>query len=339
MDSSPVLRSALLALVVPFLSLQAAEEPTSEDFALRVLPAVIELPATPNEPAAVDLEVKLSSAVDAVQGWSYGVLLENSGLTTFFIENAWEHPDLSGIAGDAYTGGALESGRPSFNAINYFSPGDIVNAAGYARAPNMAMNGGVVEHDARDGLPGEWIAVIQGCVIDFIQQVALPIVDDFGLLALTVQVQGEAPNSGKVVFTDTIGAPPVAVTIVWSGHSFDPGAKGEDLYIPPAIQAPASISFRSVAPPSFMRGDVNGDGAYHIADAIAMLAFLFGDGAAPDCLKSADANDDGTVDIGDPVHMLGYLFGGGPLPREPFHACGSDPTPDELSCETVPLCE
>ncbi len=60
-------------------------------------------------------------------------------------------------------------------------------------------------------------------------------------------------------------------------------------------------------------GEVNGDGAVNIADAIALLGYLFGGQAEPGCMKAADANDDGGVNIADAITMLGYLFGGQPM--------------------------
>ena len=213
-------RSCLVAFAVAFVPLQAAEEPTSDDFALRILPAAIELPAAPGEQTTLDLEVAVSSAVDGVQGWSYGIVLENDGLDTFFVENAREHADLAAVAGDAFTMGALEPGRPSFHIINYYAGEDFVNRAGSSQTPNEHFNDGIVEHDSLDGLPGEWTAVVQGCVLDLGAQITLPIVDDFGVLALKVRVQGEAPQSGRLTFTDTVGSPPVDVVIVWNGQGF-----------------------------------------------------------------------------------------------------------------------
>ena len=86
-------------------------------------------------------------------------------------------------------------------------------------------------------------------------------------------------------------------------------------------------------------GDANADGKRDIADAIKVLGYLFGGGATPlGCLDAADANDEGKVDIADAIKILGYLFASaGPL-AEPFAACGADPTPDTLTCESFPAC-
>ncbi len=57
-------------------------------------------------------------------------------------------------------------------------------------------------------------------------------------------------------------------------------------------------------------GNVNGDAKADIADAIALLGYLFAQKVAPKCAKAADANDDNAVNIGDAIAILGYLFGG-----------------------------
>ena len=73
----------------------------------------------------------------------------------------------------------------------------------------------------------------------------------------------------------------------------------------------------------------------NVADAIAVLGFLFKDAEAPPCVSAADTNDDGVVNIADAIALLAYLFvrGTEPFP-EPFAVCGTDPTPDPISCTT-----
>lgn len=81
----------------------------------------------------------------------------------------------------------------------------------------------------------------------------------------------------------------------------------------------------------FRRSDVDGDGRYTVADALGVLRYLVG-GADMLCLKSADGNDDGVVDLSDALHITNHLFLRGPAPPLPGSTCGSDPTPDTLSC-------
>ncbi len=69
-----------------------------------------------------------------------------------------------------------------------------------------------------------------------------------------------------------------------------------------------------------------------------LLQHLFASGERPACMKSADTNDDAGIDLSDGIFLLNSLFaGGGALPA-PGGACGPDPTPHELSCESAPFC-
>jgi hypothetical protein len=92
-------------------------------------------------------------------------------------------------------------------------------------------------------------------------------------------------------------------------------------------------------PSHFVRGDADGNGELDISDSIFSLLHLFAGRAAPDCVKAADVNGDGIVDISDITYELRFLFLGGPAPESPFPACGPDPTSDELTCESFPVCE
>ncbi len=60
-------------------------------------------------------------------------------------------------------------------------------------------------------------------------------------------------------------------------------------------------------------GNVNGDGAVDIADAIALLSYLFAHREPPKCAKAADANDDDQLNIADAISILGYLFSQKPM--------------------------
>ena len=82
----------------------------------------------------------------------------------------------------------------------------------------------------------------------------------------------------------------------------------------------------------FRRGDVNGDVAKNLTDAVAVLNALFGAAEAFDCEDAADANDDGRINLADCVEILTSLFkGGGDLPL-PARLCGLDSTDDTLDC-------
>ena len=83
----------------------------------------------------------------------------------------------------------------------------------------------------------------------------------------------------------------------------------------------------------FVRGDANRDGGVNVADAIAVLGFLFIMGTPPlSCPDAGDANDSGGVDVADAIYLLTFLFSNGPVPPEPYPDPGPDPTPDPLVC-------
>ena len=72
--------------------------------------------------------------------------------------------------------------------------------------------------------------------------------------------------------------------------------------------------------------------------AVLILNYLFVGGDVLTCLDTADANDDSLIDISDAILELFSLFGGsGPLPQ-PFPACGTDPTADDLGCAAFSGC-
>ncbi|MBN1423944.1 dockerin type I repeat-containing protein [Candidatus Fermentibacteria bacterium] len=87
----------------------------------------------------------------------------------------------------------------------------------------------------------------------------------------------------------------------------------------------------------FKRGDANDDGTINLADAIALLTFLF-QGRPLTCLRACDCNGDGILNIADPICLLAYLFGNGEPPAEPFEECGHPDEPTDLTCEIFTNC-
>jgi len=82
-----------------------------------------------------------------------------------------------------------------------------------------------------------------------------------------------------------------------------------------------------------LTGDANCDNLCNIADAICILAYLFGQ---PEdackrqcCAASEDTNHDGKIDISDAVKLLGYLFSGGSM----VDAAGNPVTSTTNACK------
>ena len=88
---------------------------------------------------------------------------------------------------------------------------------------------------------------------------------------------------------------------------------------------------------AFVRGDVNADGSFNLADAVAVLGYLFLGETIP-CDAAADTNDDDAINLVDAVAALNALFASGQTPAQPFPVCGVDPTPGTLGCASFAGC-
>jgi hypothetical protein len=89
------------------------------------------------------------------------------------------------------------------------------------------------------------------------------------------------------------------------------------------------------APLGFQRGDVNGDFARDLSDALTILGYLYLGTDAPPCLAAADVDDNDRLELTDAVALLGYLYLGERPPAAPFPGFGDDPTPGQASCDRV----
>lgn len=78
--------------------------------------------------------------------------------------------------------------------------------------------------------------------------------------------------------------------------------------------------------PTFIRGDVTGDGVVDGADETMLQAYLFG-GTPMNCQLAADVNDDGMLGPTDIAALHSYVTSGSPIPPPPFPECGTDPSP------------
>lgn len=108
---------------------------------------------------------------------------------------------------------------------------------------------------------------------------------------------------------------------------------------PDECSTTGTVTVTSTAPAGlaelFIRGDVNGDSAHDVSDAVSLLAGLFSGGPV-DCPDAADVNDDGALDISDAVSILTTLFSPGSAGAS--SSCVSDDTVDTLSICDRPSC-
>lgn len=139
-----------------------------------------------------------------VQGWSLGVLVENTGAAAGYLRSAAAHADLLA----AGPGG----GPPAFNTMNFFEAADL--ALPVAGSPDGSAR------------VGQFAAVTQGVVLDMMQVVNLAApATGFGVLDLVVVLGGTGPGAIDIGLTDTAGSPPTKIVAVVGGGSIEPAEK------------------------------------------------------------------------------------------------------------------
>jgi len=82
---------------------------------------------------------------------------------------------------------------------------------------------------------------------------------------------------------------------------------------------------------TFRRGDANSDARIDLADALAVLGYLYLGTGEPECKAAGDLNGDGRVEIDDPISLLRRLFLGDQTPI-PF------PGPGDCGPTSVEVC-
>ncbi|MBI4605165.1 MAG: hypothetical protein HY721_24640 [Planctomycetes bacterium] len=88
----------------------------------------------------------------------------------------------------------------------------------------------------------------------------------------------------------------------------------------------------------FVRGDVDANGLVDEDDADLLRAFFLTRNCflLPDCLDAPDVDDDGVICEKDAVALSEFVATGEKPPRDPYPACGPDPTPDVFACHDGP---
>lgn len=157
---------------------------------------------------------------------------------------------------------------------------------------------------------------------------------DYDGTTLSVTMDGAAtPNLSVVVDLPSL----LGDTSAWVGFTASTGGLFEEHRL-------WSWSFQGAGmtgPQEFERGDIDGSGTINLQDAVFALNTLFPQGPAPTipCDAATDINDDDSHNLADVVVLLGYLFvPNSPPPAPPLGACGPDPTPGSLTCDSFPPC-
>jgi hypothetical protein len=252
----------------------------------------------------LDATVVLETRSPAIQGWSYGVRHDGRALT---IESA--------------TSDGTDASR-------LFQTGFQVT-----RFEGISDCG--VDPGCLSPVPGT--GFISAMVLSLVANVTLPTGSN-SIAKATYRLEPAAAELGEagvlIELTEklaTRNSPPVAINLTNAGRS-----------VRPRTVVDARI-FISLEAKSFHRGDPDGDGRTSVADAIALLLFLFLSGPSPGCLESGDFDDDGRIDTTDPVLILRWLFTGGSAPAPPgppAAPCGPDAEGSRasLGCDAYGAC-
>ena len=189
--------------------------------------------------------------------------------------------------------------------------------------------GAVAGGQADEGAAG----VISAVVLSFTAPATLDPTIPQSVLRTTYRVSSAADAATPAVirFQDGLRSGPspgVVNSITIEGNSVEP------VHEIPLVIARAAGSSR------FLRGDANGDGRLHIADAVRMIHSLIRRGPPSPCPSAADANGDGRASFMDPVYLVQFLFRRGPPPSAPFPDCGERDADIDLPCPsgTQPSC-
>ena len=140
-------------------------------------------------------------------------------------------------------------------------------------------------------------------------------------------VLGEGNRSFRLLSSYRVGDPNWIITADLDGDS------ALDAVTADFFTDTLSILFGRLGTPTeqFRRGDVDGNVAINLTDAVVTLGHLFQGTGPLDCDDAADIDDDGQLNLTDVILLLGYLFQAGEPPRPPGpESCGADPTPDDL---------
>jgi hypothetical protein len=230
---------------------------TSEDVQFRILPAQVVIPPSPDGIIPVDVTVTVSTTVDGMQGWCFGVRAENVGLTKFTIATAVAHPDLASLNG----GGNVE-----FDSIQF-----------YEAAPG-----------------GGYAGVTQGVIVDMNDENKVPATPGgLGSLVITAHCQGADPSQGFMNFAENLGQIPYELCGVFDGFCIKPNvhdgamvAMGSGpFFVPGDVNGDARVSiadayclqnylFAAGQISCEAAADTNGDGRLNIADSVLILGHL-----------------------------------------------------------------
>lgn len=185
---------------------------------------------------------------------------------------------------------------------------------------SATVNGG--EEPAFLALNAEDGGFTMGVVINLFGAATLPMGTGYEVATASYEVLGSSGSTTTVDLCETLGSPPVTLTVVVGGASLLPTTQ--------------SGTVTTITAVNFVRSDSNGDGSTDLADGIWTLRYLFLGGAEPPCLDSADFDGSGSTDTADAVATFQYLLLEGPMPSAPFPDCGNVGLPQDCATSNCP---
>ena len=230
------------------------------------------------------------------------------------VEILFDHPDV-GSCSEYVIGWSF--------GVCHDSPLLTVEEIVDGSALELANGGNPAALSVHSILDGGWCAL---AIINFFGDEYLP--PALGDQLYVATYGSDTPTSSEICLCDTLGNP--ACEIV-----FLPAFCSDLEYIPATICGQIEVT----PPLELRRGDVDVNGAIQLADAVALLEWLFSVSPPGSCEDAGDVNDSGLLEpLLDPFFLLLFLFQNGAPPPAPFAECGLDPSADSLGCDVYPPC-
>lgn len=294
-----------------------------------ILPGTAESTTIPLPVHPSELTVTVIPRVNGVGGWARSCLALPA-----------PHPEISFHASNA-TGNPLQTVTTTLRIENSHEP---LNSFVFSichdpsvltpqlveptAITNVVNDGGFpdwhsVELEATPCGGGGPIGVTIATIVSIWSTHQLP-VGNYDLFDVTYSVETDQPTVSELSFCET-DCPTVINRVARAN--------------PNTTVFPSMIgSTISIVPVTYIRGDTNEDGSVTTADAIQLLAEIFGLQPTGECPAIGDVDRSGTRDLADPVSLLSYLFLGGGAPAAPFPGCSQDPIGPLLECTANASC-